>query len=113
MYVIPPSIDPLSERNRDLPAREVTEILAGLGIARDKPLLVQIGPLARAHDPLGVVNAYRLVEKHHDVRLVLVGTDEGEPERLQLLSQLPGVAPDDPPLVVLRLPAAAHRHIKA
>src|SRR3989442_7917876 len=26
MYVIPPSIDPLSERNRDLPAREVTEI---------------------------------------------------------------------------------------
>src|SRR5207249_10844193 len=57
MYVIPPSIDPLSERNRDLPAREVTEILAGLGIGRDKPLLVQIGPLARARDPLGVVNA--------------------------------------------------------
>src|SRR2546427_7225595 len=96
MYVIPPSIDPLSERNRALRAREVTEILAGLGIARDKPLLVQIGPLSRAHDPLGVVNAYRLVEKHHDVRLVLVGTDDGEPERLELLSQLREVATTTP-----------------
>src|SRR2546427_6351900 len=113
MYVIPPSIDPLSERNRALPASGVTEILAGLGIARDKPLLVQIGPLARGHDPLGVVNAYRLVEKHHDVRLVLVGTADGEPERLELLSQLREVAHDDPDVVVLELPAEAHRQINA
>ncbi|PYN23477.1 MAG: glycosyl transferase family 1 [Candidatus Rokuibacteriota bacterium] len=113
MYVIPPSIDPLSERNRDLPAREVTEILAGLGVARDKPLLVQIGPFARAHDPLGVVNAYRLVEKHHDVRLVLAGTADDEPERLELLSQLREVAHEDPDVVVLELPAEAHRQINA
>ncbi len=88
MYVIPPSIDPLSDKNRDLAPREVAEILAALGVARDKPLLVQVGPFARAQDPLGVVNAYRLVKKHHDVRLVLAGTAGDEPERLEILAEL-------------------------
>jgi trehalose synthase len=113
MYVVPPSIDPFSERNRDLTAREVTEILGGLGVARDKPLLVQIGPFARAHDPLGVVHAYWLVKKHHDVRLVLVGTAGDEPERLELLVQLREIAREDPDVVVLELPAEAHRQINA
>src|SRR5438445_76596 len=62
MFVVPPSIDPFAERNRHLTPRRVTELLGGLGVARDKPLLVQIGPFARAHDPLGVVDAYRLVK---------------------------------------------------
>src|SRR5262249_6317701 len=77
MFVVPPTIDPLSERNRDLTPREVSEILTALGVARDKPLLVQVGRFGHAHDPLGVVNAYRLVKKHHDVRLVLAGTADG------------------------------------
>ncbi len=113
MYVVPPSIDPFSERNRDLTPREVTEILIELGVARDKPLLVQVGRLTRAQDPLGVVNAYRLVKKHHDVRLVLAGTADGEPERLELLSHLREVAQDDRDVVVLELPPEAHRQVNA
>jgi trehalose synthase len=113
MYIVPPSIDPLSERNRDLSPREIGEILGALRLDRDKPLLVQIAPFARALDPLGVVNAYRLVKKHHDVRLVLAGTTDGEPERLELLSQLLEVAREDPDVVVLELPAEAHRQINA
>ena len=64
-YVIAPSIDPLSEKNRELSPREVTSILRGLGVAQDKPLLLQVGPFtpresvetlaelreAAAHDP--------------------------------------------------------------
>ena len=72
MFVVPPSIDPFAERNRDLTPREITEILGGLGVARDKPLLVQVGPFARAHDPLGVVDAYRLVKQHHDDTVDLI-----------------------------------------
>ena len=113
MYVMPPSIDPLSERNQDLTPREITEILLGLGVARDKPLLVQVARFARAHDPLGVVNAYRLVKKHHDVRLVLAGTADGEPERLEVLSLLLEVAQEDRDVVVLELPAEAHRQVNA
>ncbi|PYM91143.1 MAG: glycosyl transferase family 1 [Candidatus Rokuibacteriota bacterium] len=113
MYVIAPSIDPLSERNRELGPREIGEILGPLGVGRDKPLLVQIGPFTRAHDPLGVVNAYRIVKRHHDVRLVLAGIGDGEPERPELLSQLLEAAHEDPDLVVLELPSEAHRQINA
>jgi trehalose synthase len=113
MYVIPPSIDPLSERNRDLTPREVSETLMALGVARDKPLLVQIGRFARAHDPLGVVNAYRLVKKHHDVRLVLAGAADGEPERLEVLTHLLEAAHEDRDVVVLELPPEAHRQVNA
>jgi trehalose synthase len=113
MYVVPPSIDPLSERNGDLAPREVSDILTALGVARDKPLLVQVARFARVHDPLGVVNAYRLVKKHHDVRLVLAGTADGEPERLELLSHLQEVAHEDPDVVVLELPPEAHRQVNA
>jgi trehalose synthase len=113
MYVVPPSIDPLSERNRDLTPREISETLMGLGVARDKPLLVQVGRFAHAHDPLGVVNAYRLVKKHHDVRLVLAGTADGDPERLELVSHLREVAQEDRDVVVLELPPEAHRQVNA
>jgi len=112
-YVIWPSIDPLSDKNRELPAREVTGIMRGLGIAQDKPLLVQIGAFTPAEDPLGVVNAYRLVKKHHDVRLVLAGTTGSEPESATLLAQLRETAERDPDVVVRELPPDAHVQINA
>ncbi len=46
-FVIHPSIDPLSDKNRDLPRREVAALMAALGIPTDWPLLVQIGPFRR------------------------------------------------------------------
>lgn len=113
MYVVPPSIDPLSEKNRELAPREVADVLASLRLAQDKPLLVQVGPFTRGHDPLGVVNAYRLVRKHHDVRLVLAGTASDEAEALEIRAQLLEAAREDPDVVVLELPADAHRQINA
>jgi len=72
-FLVLPSIDPLSERNREMSRVEQTTHLDRLHVPRDKPLLLQVGPFERLHDPLGVINAYRLVKKHHDVRLVLAG----------------------------------------
>jgi len=68
-YVINPAIDPLSEKNREIGPREVTTILGALRVAQDKALLLQVGAFSRAQDPVGVVNAYRLVKKPYDVRL--------------------------------------------
>jgi len=112
-YIIYPSIDPLSEKNRELTPREVATILASLRLSQDKPLLVQIGPFTRAQDPLGVVNAYRLVKKHYDVRLVLAGTAGDERESLEVLAELREAAHHDPDIVVLELPPDAHLQINA
>jgi trehalose synthase len=112
-FVIPPSIDPLSEKNRDLTAREVTTILRGLGLAQDKPMLLQVAPFTQAEDPLGVVNAYRLVRKHYNVRLVLAGTGDGEREGQDMLAELKEAARQDPDIVLLELPPDAHRQINA
>lgn len=112
-YIIHPSIDPLSEKNRDLGPREVATILGTLGVGQDKPLLVQIGALSPAQDPLGVVNVYRHVKKHYDVRLVLAGTPADERESLEVLTELREAAERDRDIVVRELPPEAHRPINA
>jgi len=112
-FVVYPSIDPLSERNREMNRAEQAAQMDRLRVARDKPILLQVGPFERQHDPLGVINAYRLVKKHHDVRLVLAGTADGEPERLELLSQLLEAAHEDHDVIVLELPPEAHRQVNA
>jgi hypothetical protein len=68
-----PSIDPLADKNRRMSAKEVKKILERLGVPDDKPILLQVSRFDRFKDPIGVVNAYRLVKRYHDVRLVLAG----------------------------------------
>ncbi len=82
-------------------------------VDRDKPLLVQIGSFTHGDDPIGVVNAYRLVKKHHDVRLVLAGTGGDEPDRVEIGNELREAAREDPDVLVLELPAEAYRQINA
>ena len=113
LYVIHPSIDPLSDKNRELTPREITTIVGTLGVPLGKPLLVQIGPFTRDRDPLGVVNAYRLVKKSHPVRLVLAGSAGDDRESLDVLSDLREAAQRDEDIVVLELPPDAHLQINA
>ncbi|OGL05729.1 MAG: hypothetical protein A3H48_05845 [Candidatus Rokubacteria bacterium RIFCSPLOWO2_02_FULL_71_18] len=112
-YVVAPSIDPLSDKHRDLGPREMQAALASLRVAPDKPLLLQVGPFTPGYDPLGVVNAYRIVKTHHDVRLVLAGTAEGDHESREILANLREAAQQDPDIVVLELPADAYVQINA
>ena len=112
-YIIYPSIDPLSEKNRELAPREVTTILRALGIPQDRPLLVQVGPFTVGEDPLGVVNAYRLVRKYYPVRLVLAGTAQSGPESAAVLAELREAAQHDPSIIVRELPPDAHLQINA
>ena len=112
-YVIHPSIDPLSDKNRDLAPSEVASILGTLRVPQDRPLLVQVGPFTTAEDPLGVVNAYRLVRKHYNVRLVLAGTAGAERESLEVLADLREAAQHDDGILVLELPPDAQLQINA
>jgi trehalose synthase len=112
-YVVAPSIDPLSDKNRDMPLREVAGTLRSLGVPQDRPFLLQVGALTPAEDPLGVVNAYRLVKKHSNVRLVLAGTGGGERESVETLAELREAAAHDADIVVLELPPDADLQINA
>lgn len=102
-FVIYPSVDPLSDRNREMTRAEQSVTLDRLHVPRDKPLLLQVGPFERAGDPLGVVNAYRLVKRHHDVRLVLAGPPPS-PGGGDALGEVQDAASRDPDLLAIVLP---------
>jgi trehalose synthase len=109
-FVIAPSIDPLSERNREMPRSEQSRHLERLGVRTDKPILLQVGPFERLQDPLGVVNAYRLVKMHHDVRLVLAGSPPGPGG---VLAETQEAASQDPDVTVLVLPPDPQTELNA
>jgi trehalose synthase len=113
-FMIYPAIDPLSDKNRDLSAHEVDATLARLGVPRDKPILLQVARFDRFKDPLGVIEAYRLVKRQHECRLVLVGGAESDdPEGVELSADVREAESHDPDLHVLDLPPTARHEVNA
>lgn len=113
-YLMYPSIDPLSDKNRPLAPEEVDAVLERLGIPGDKPILLQVSRFDRFKDPIGVINAYRIVKKYDDCRLILAGgSATDDPEGAQVLAEVQAAAAGDPDVHVLVLPPAAHYEINA
>lgn len=113
-FLVYPSIDPLSEKNRELPPEEIDRVLERLGVPRDKPILLQVSRFDRFKDPVGVVAAYRLVKKSHDCRLVLAGgTATDDPEAAEVLAEVQEAAGTDPDVHILLLPPTANLEINA
>jgi trehalose synthase len=113
-YLIYPSIDPLSDKNRPLEPELVRSIVERHGIDLQRPLLVQISRFDRLKDPLGVIRAYRLVRRYHDCQLVLAGgSAEDDPEGLVVLTETREAAAGDPDIHILELPPAAPLEVNA
>ncbi len=113
-FLVPPSIDPLSEKNRELELSEQDGVRAEFGIDPERPLLVQVSRFDRFKDPIGVIRAYQLVRKVAPVQLVLAGggaTDD--PEGKEVLDDVMEAAEGDPDIHVLLLPSNAHKTINA
>lgn len=114
-YLIPPSIDPLSEKNMDLDPAEVRRTCESFDLAADRPMLVQVSRFDRFKDPVGVIHACRLVRRFSPgLQLVLAGggaTDD--PEGEAVLEEVREAARGDPDIHVLALPPDAHRTINA
>lgn len=109
-----PSIDPLADKNRRMSAKEIKKTLERLGVPDDKPILLQVSRFDRFKDPIGAINAYKLVKGYHDVRLVLAGggaTDD--PEGAAVLNDVREAAERDPDIYLLDLPSNAHLAINA
>jgi len=110
--IIHPSVDPLSEKNRDLSRAEVQQGLDRLEIPRDKPILLQVAPYLASADHLGVIQAYRLAKKYVACRLVLAGgVASDNPEGTAVLAEVRQAAAGDADIHPLVLPPDAAREI--
>lgn len=105
-FIIPPSIDPLSEKNMNLRENEIKSYIEKFQLHPDYVTALQISRFDRFKDPIGVIHAYRLVKKFHKkLQLVLAGggaTDD--PEGIVVLDEVRRAAMGDPDIHVLELP---------
>ena len=75
LTLIPPAIDPLSPKNMALSADDSRYIVNQFGVDADRPFMVQVSRFDPWKDPLGVIDAYRMVkEQVPEVQLVLIGS---------------------------------------
>jgi trehalose synthase len=112
--LIPPSIDPLSDKNKELPESTISSIVRGFNIDMDRPIVTQISRFDKFKDPEGVVEVYKRVKKHVDCQLVLAGggaTDD--PEGFQVLKMVKIAAEKDPDIHVIFLPPSSDVEINA
>src|SRR4029078_6705170 len=74
-YIWPPAIDPLTPKNMALSPEDAAYIVDQFGIDVERPLLTQVSRFDPWKDPLGVIDAYRVVKAERpDVQLALVGS---------------------------------------
>lgn len=111
-YLIAPSIDPLNEKNAEIPETEVRNVFDEFGLDPELPLLVQVSRFDRFKDPIGVIEAFRMVRRFTPAQLVLAGGGASDdPEGEAVLQEVRRAAAEDPDIHVLVLPPDAHRTI--
>ncbi|MCM8781887.1 MAG: glycosyltransferase [Candidatus Omnitrophica bacterium] len=104
-FLIPPSIDPLSDKNKELSPETIDSVLKKYDILKNKPILTQISRFDRLKDPVGVIEAYRQVKKYIDCQLVLAGgTAVDDPEGIKVLEEVRQQAAQDKDIHILLLP---------
>jgi trehalose synthase len=73
--IVPPAIDPLTPKNMALSRDDAIYVCRQFGIDVNRPMICQVSRFDPWKDPLGVIDAYRLVkEERPEVQLALVGS---------------------------------------
>ena len=104
-FLFYPSIDPLSEKNRELEPEAIRKVLELYGIDARRPIVTQVSRFDRLKDPVGVVRAYQLVKRYYDCQLVLAGgSASDDPEGEAVLAEVRETAGKDPDIHILNLP---------
>jgi trehalose synthase len=112
--LISPSIDPLSEKNRELPEGVIDSVTERYCLDRDRPIVTQISRFDYFKDPLGVIEVYKKVKDHIDCQLVLAGggaTDD--PEGPRVLDQIRSAVQSDPDIHIIYLPPSSDLEVNA
>lgn len=113
-YLFYPSIDPLSEKNRELEPEFIASVLERFQINPRRPILMQVSRFDRLKDPIGVVRAYQIVKRYFDCQLVLAGGGAADdPEGEAVLAEVREAAGKDPDIFILDLPPWSALEINA
>ena len=101
--IVPPAIDPLTPKNMALSRDDAVFICSQFGIDTDRPLICQVSRFDPWKDPLGVIDAYRLVkERMPAVQLALVGSmASDDPEGWDFYNATVAHAAGDPDVFIL------------
>jgi len=104
-FLISPSIDPLSDKNKELDQNTIVSVLAKYAVPPDKPIITQISRFDYLKDPLGVIQAFELVRKSINCRLVFAGgAAADDPESDKVLTEVRERAGNDPDIHILPIP---------
>jgi trehalose synthase len=103
VFLVPPSIDPLSTKNCWIGDRTSHEVLVRYGIDARRPIVTQVSRFDPWKDPLGVIDAYRLVkESVPAAQLVMVASmAQDDPEGLHYLELTEEHRAGDPDVFLL------------
>ena len=113
-FLISPSIDPLSDKNKELPSEVIDSVLSKYGLDKDKSIVAQISRFDYLKDPIGVIQAFELVRKSIDCQLVLAGgTATDDPESEKVLEEVRQRASDNPDIHILLIPPESDIEINA
>jgi trehalose synthase len=101
--VVPPAIDPLMPKNMALSPEDASYVCEQFGIDVDRPLICQVSRFDPWKDPLGVIDAYRLVKQQvPSVQLALVGSmASDDPEGWDFFNATIAHADGDPDVHIL------------
>ena len=102
-HIVPPAIDPLAPKNMAFSPDDAVYICEQFGIDVDRPLLCQVSRFDPWKDPLGVIDAYRLVkERIPEIQLALVGSmATDDPEGWDFFNATVAHADGDPDIHIL------------
>jgi trehalose synthase len=102
-HIVPPAIDPLAPKNMAFSPEDAVYICDQFGIDVDRPMLCQVSRFDPWKDPLGVIDAYRIVkEQMPDVQLALVGSmATDDPEGWDFFNATIAHADGDPDIHIL------------
>jgi trehalose synthase len=103
VHIVPPAIDPLAPKNMALSLEDAEFVCAQFGIDTERPMLCQVSRFDPWKDPIGVIDAYRIVKAARpDVQLALVGSmASDDPEGWDFYNSTLAHADGDPDIHIL------------
>ena len=101
--IVPPAIDPLAPKNMALSHEDAVFVCDQFGIDTSRPMICQVSRFDPWKDPLGVIDAYRIVkEQVPEVQLALVGSmASDDPEGWDFYNSTLAHADSDPDIHIL------------
>jgi len=101
--ICPPAIDPLAPKNMAFSPEDAAFVCDQFGLDVDRPLMCQVSRFDPWKDPIGVIDAYRVVkEEMPEVQLALVGSMAlDDPEGWEFFNSTMAHADGDPDVHIL------------